>query len=118
MGAAGGSWINPLNVDISRPGNGEGWEEGDTGGISYSVKLNRELERRGARIPWNSARSFPSSIPTFVSLARVPRPRAALLFLSFSRLSRKSGVLNKARWAQSRIVSIHSSHFVRLSIRM
>lgn len=81
-GWSGGSSINPLNVDVRRRRTGRGHY-----GISYSVKLNRELERRGARIPWNSARSFPPVDTDFrfrrePLLARVPRPRAALLSLS------------------------------------
>lgn len=69
-----------------------------TAGFLYSVKPNREIrETRSANFMEFRAIIFPPSIPTFASgreplhAPRVSRPRAASL--SFSRLSRKSGVL-------------------------
>lgn len=86
--------INPLNVDVCHR-RMEGERE-----ILYSVKLNRELERRGARIPWNSAR-FISPFNTDVRfrrellLARVPHPQASVTLSFVSRVNPVS--LNRAR---------------------
>lgn len=116
--------INPSNVDVRHRWGG-GMEKGHCG-ISYFVKLNRENSRDAGRefcgiprdhFPLRHRRSLPTRTPrscsTFAS--SITPLSLSLSCILVSRVNPAS--LNRAMGA-TRIISIHFSHFVRLSIRM